>query len=137
MKNNARVISDTNGAEIEDLDYYAAAAVSAGDWVMVDVGVATTITPLGGACKTSTATNDLAMVLGVAPLAIAAGAWGKIRTYGPVSAKCDATVNAAGLALCTVNTAGTAKAAANTDINKVGSSLAAVSGGYATVFVGK
>ena len=116
--------------------FYFAAAAALGDVVVVDTAVATTITPLGGAAKTSPATADLAPVLGVLTAAVAAGNVAMVCTYGPCTVKADASVNAANLPLFTVGTAGTAKTdATGTSINRIGFSTAAQSGGFATAFV--
>lgn len=135
--NTPRLISESvYGAPVVEREFYFAAATAAGDWVMVDSAVATTVTPVGGAAKTTTATADLASVLGVTREAVAAGTTGKVTVYGPVvSAKADSSVNAFGLPLFTVATAGTVKTEVETAQNRVGFCLTAYSGGYAGVFV--
>lgn len=115
---------------------YFAAAVTAGDVVMEDTATTSTangsVLAAGQAGKKSTASADLAGIVGGAKDTCAAGTWGRVVISGvQTGVACDTVT--AGDALRSSATAGRLNVAANTDINIVAEALTSASSNTCTV----
>lgn len=128
--------ADQGGRIQHKQSFYFAVAAAAGDLCVIDEAITTY--GLGSAAKISPATADLPTILGVAEDAIAAGTWGELVTYGVVTVKGAADLDALD-PVCSAATAGTVREfVEGTDGNRVGFALeadGAVTAGYARIFV--
>ena len=123
----AGVYSAEISAPRNEATFYFAAAVADGDVVMLDLADSTY--GLGGSAKKTTATDNLALVVGIADEAVAAGSYGRVVTYGvKLGVPTHAAALAAGIGIVTGGTAGTIKALVAHEQNKIGYSLTARTG---------
>lgn len=136
---NPNVIGDT-GTTYEgcvDAMYYFAVAVAAGDTVMEDVGTTTTSNgntiPAGGAAKKSTATDDLASILGGALYAVRAGTFGMVRRAGVQTGVACGTVTAGDPLMSSTSAAGRVAIASASSVNIVANALTSASSNTCTV----
>lgn len=133
------IAGDTSmGPGVTDETYYFAAAATAGDTIVVDMGTTTTSTGntlnAGQAAKKAPATSDLSYVLGGLLATVTAGSWGKVRRSGvQTSVACKSNVAQYDAIKTSTDAAGRVDAAANTDINVVGVALTAASSNTCTV----
>lgn len=141
MTPTPNVAGDTSsGPSVLEDSYYFAAAATAGDACMIDVGTTATSTGNtlnpGEAAKKTTATADLASCIGGLVTTVTAGSWGNVRRSGVQTGVNVKSTVSAGDALRTSTDAaggGRLETAANTDVNIVGYALTAASSNTSTV----
>lgn len=134
------VTDSSNGVQPKKtIDMYFAAAITAGEVVIEDTATNSTTTGQtlddGQAGKKSTATDDLATVIGGALDTVAAGGWGRVQTHGvQTGVACKSNVAAGDSLMSSTDAAGRlATAAAGTHGHIVATALTAASSNTCTV----
>jgi hypothetical protein len=138
MSGFIKMLSDETGfvqkpAEKESFRNDSGAAISKGDWVVIDVSVTTL--GLGAHIETSPATADNPACIGVANEDIPDGAVGEVVVRGPVKDANVLTGTAAGVCIQTIATAGRAGVAGAATERSLGFTMELAADNKADVYI--